>query len=269
MEAEAKVVDVAAYGSIITNWVDALHSGNCSFQDMAYLISSSNGRIHNVRSNRMRYTEPEYMYWEHFYATHSAHPIRDLIGWKFWGSEDGSTQGGSVMPDQLKINIALPSLRSIRHRATCRPKDISPGLIPEVLEAIKAAKLTEVNLGIDEKYVSPAIEVSVDPDTLDVKVSGDVNLYPTEVNTERNEDISQLQAALRVAQELSGHPTVDGYGSLLRRLTTAVDDLENVKKKIEQEQERSKGNKLQEAYRLGWSDFERRKFYTFDVVPSC
>jgi hypothetical protein len=45
------------------------------------------------------------------------------------------------------------------------------------LEAAKQSKMREVNLGLDEKFLSTGIEVNVDPSTLEVTVKGDVHLF--------------------------------------------------------------------------------------------
>jgi transposase-like protein len=200
MKAEAIATDVASLGSLFTNWTDALYSGRCNFDHFSYLISASTGRIHNVNSNCMQYTKSEYQFWEHFHASHSSHPIRDLTGWKYWGAEDG--QKKSVIPDELKINIAVPSLSAILANSVCRPKGIVPGIIPEALEAAKQSKMREVNLGLDEKFLSTGIEVNVDPSTLEVTVKGDVHLFPEEQNKDKTADIAQLQLAIKVAKEI-------------------------------------------------------------------
>jgi hypothetical protein len=119
---------------------------------MAYLISASTGKIHithyGIKSNTIRYSAAEYLFWEHFHVIHSSHPIRDPIGWKYSGAED--CQHTSIRPEQIKINIAAPSLNQIRANATSRPKGMTPGLRPEALQALKDSKIKEVNHGLDK-----------------------------------------------------------------------------------------------------------------------
>ena len=70
------------------------------------------------------------------------------------------------------------------------------------LEAAKQSKMREVNLGLDEKFLSTGIEVNVDPSTLEVTVKGDVHLFPEEQNKDKTADIAQLQLAIKVAKEI-------------------------------------------------------------------
>jgi hypothetical protein len=89
---------------------------------------------------------------------------------------------------------------------------MTPGLSPEALQALKDSKIKEVNRGLDKKYVSPGIEVNVDTTTLEVRVKGDIHLFPEEINISKNGYLSYTQDFI-----LSGHQQllVDGVCELM------------------------------------------------------
>ena len=88
--------------------------------------------------------------------------IRDLIGVKGFGLQQETGDLGSQNPADITFNIAIPSKNERVRNNKNRPQKMCPGRIQQSIEAIEEEGLNDLNLSLDEKFISSGCEIGMD-----------------------------------------------------------------------------------------------------------
>ena len=177
------------YGSLILNLLECLRTNKVDQNSIAYKIHASFFRKLLVLSNRMRYTDDEYIFWNFFRLLCRESPIRILAGIGYHGA---SLKGemGSQNPDGLKIHLAIPSLvERKKHPSSMNHFKVKPGFIEESFEILKENKILVVNLCFDEKSLSQGTQLIKNTDKqsglLSFSSLGDADYFFSPINKQK------------------------------------------------------------------------------------
>ena len=141
---------------------------------------------------------------------HGEGPIRTLYGQGNVGAlEKGEI--GSFSNETMNINFAIPSLRQRKKASSSMTKFVvSPGFIEKSIEILVDEKMTLLNLGLDEKFLSEGIELveNILDDGRTVFTSiGDVDYFFSEINQAKEtllNDLNKHYNTAMTAQSLYG-----------------------------------------------------------------
>ena len=196
---EKSKCDIKKFGSLFENLSQSLINGALTPDQLCFKIAASMARLKNTQSNRMVYSDAEYEFWEYINYLHGESTLRDLTGKKGFGLEKEG-EIGTQNPEDLEINIPIPSRQERTKNIKWRPVVMKPGVIKESLDILNhEPHLKNLNLSIDEKHLSTGVQLTVKEDT--IKIDGDQE-YIGKATTNKEIDIENLRRGLNMLDVL-------------------------------------------------------------------
>lgn len=176
VEIERRETNVSKFGSLFQNFSQALVQKNLKATDLCFSIASSIARLKNSKTNTMLYSNQEYIFWEYIEDMYKPSCIRDLIGVKGFGLQKETGDLGSQNPADITFNITIPSKNERVRNNKNRPQTMRPGRIQQSIEAIEEEGLNDLNLSLDEKFISSGCEIGMDENN-ETKINGDQDFF--------------------------------------------------------------------------------------------
>ena len=225
IEIEREQVDVTKFGSLFQNFASAVVKGNMKASDLSFSIAASIARLKNVKSNTMLYSKQEYIFWEYIEDMHKPACIRDLIGEKGFGLQKEKGEMGSQNPCDINFNLAIPSKHERVKNNMYRPKQMRPGLIQESTNILMEDGMSDLNLSIDEKFLSSGCKIEIDEESRTV-IKGDQEYFGVST-TYKSSSINKYEEGLNhldtLNKDITSSSVIQLHG-LLTSFETSLKD---------------------------------------------